>query len=194
MKKIPTLFERKYENGKMIEITNQVTFGMDWVLEGKGIATLKIDGSCCAIINGVFYKRYDAKRGKQPPKNAIVCCDPDEVTGHWPHWVPVDCNKTEDRWFCEAYQNSNGETLVDGTYEAIGPHFQSNPYCLERETLVKHGEVVLEVPRSWEGLREYLATHSIEGIVFWLDGEPKCKIRKKDFGFKWNGLRKPNIR
>lgn len=32
------------------------------VLEGEGFATEKIDGSCCVIIDGVFYKRYDAKQ------------------------------------------------------------------------------------------------------------------------------------
>ena len=45
---------------KIIDILPNVTQGCEWVLEGKGIATLKIDGSCCAIINGELYKRYDS--------------------------------------------------------------------------------------------------------------------------------------
>ena len=65
MKKIPTLFERVFENHKKVGILPNVTPGMEWVLEGEGIATEKKDGSCCAIINGVFYKRYDAKREKR---------------------------------------------------------------------------------------------------------------------------------
>ena len=64
MKKIPTLFEREYENHKIVRINPVVTKGMEWVLKGEGVATVKIDGSCCAIINGEFYKRYDAKKGK----------------------------------------------------------------------------------------------------------------------------------
>lgn len=24
------------------------------------------------------------------PANATPCCDPDPITGHWTHWVPVD--------------------------------------------------------------------------------------------------------
>ena len=24
-----------------------------------------------------------------------------------------------------------------------------------------------------------------EGIVFWKDGEPQCKIKRSDFGFEW---------
>ena len=66
MKKIPTLFERVFENHKKVGILPNVTPGMEWVLEGEGVATEKMDGSCCAIIGGVFYKRYDAKRGKTP--------------------------------------------------------------------------------------------------------------------------------
>lgn len=57
VKKIPTLFERLFENHKVVGILPNITPGMEWVLEGKGIATEKIDESCCAIINGVFYKR-----------------------------------------------------------------------------------------------------------------------------------------
>ena len=75
MKKIPTLFERVFENKRIVVITDKVYPGMEWVLEGKGIATEKIDGSCTAIIDGVFYKRYDAKKGKKPPAGAIPCCD-----------------------------------------------------------------------------------------------------------------------
>ena len=73
MKKIPTLFERVYANHKVVAITENVTPGCEWVLRGEGIATVKIDGSCCAVINGEFYKRYDAKKGKTPPAGAIDC-------------------------------------------------------------------------------------------------------------------------
>lgn len=44
MKKIPTLFERIFENHKKVGILPNVTSGMEWVLEGKGIATVKYDG------------------------------------------------------------------------------------------------------------------------------------------------------
>ena len=49
---------------------------------------------------------------------------------------------------------------IDGTYEVVGPHFRNNPYGLEK--------------------------NYTEGIVFWKDGEPKCKIKRSDFGFRWN--------
>lgn len=183
MKKIPTLFERVFENHRIVEVTERVTPGMEWVLEGKGVATLMVDGSCCAVIDGCFYKRYDAKHGMKAPEGAVPCCDPDPVTGHWPHWVPVDFDASGDKWFVVAYQNAGGQILPDGTYEAIGPNFRANPHGLEQDILVRHGVIGLEVPRTFEGIRAYLQEHEIEGIVFWLDGEPKGKIKRTDFGF-----------
>ena len=32
---------------------------------------------------------------------------------------------------------------------------------------------------------EAICTHDIEGIVFWKDGAPQCKIKRTDFGFEW---------
>lgn len=84
MKKIPTLFEREYKDHKVVKVLPKVHPGMEWVLEGEGIATVKYDGSCCAVIDGKFYKRYDCKKGKVPPEGFIPCCEPDKITGHWP--------------------------------------------------------------------------------------------------------------
>lgn len=194
MKKIPTLFEREFANHKVVGITDKVTPGCEWVLEGKGDATIKIDGSCTAIINGEFYKRYDAKRGKKAPEGAIPCCEPDPITGHHPHWVKVDENNPSDKWFCEAFLNTamynvltDRNTLADGTYEAIGVHFQGNPYELDEDILIPHGKSIVFLPRTFEGIKEYLTDHYIEGIVFWLDGEPRCKIKRSDFGLEWGG-------
>ena len=198
MKKIPTLFKRTFEDHNIINIEPVVTEGMEWVLEGKGDATEKIDGSCCAVIDGVFYKRYDAKNGKKPPANAIPCDRPDPITGHHPHWVPVDKNDPADRWFIEAYkrftkgvypvvvqEKEELEHLPNWTYEAIGKHFQGNPYNVDYDIIEPHGSRIIEVERTFDGIREYLRDHYIEGIVFWLNGEPKCKIKRSDFGFEW---------
>lgn len=184
MKKIPTLFERTFKNHKVTGITDKVTQGFEWVLNGEGIATTKIDGSCCAIINGELYRRYDAKNGKKPPDGAIPCCDPDPITGHWPHWVKCDENNPSDKWFIKAKENS----IIDSSYvtfEAIGPHFSGNPYGLTIDILYPHGTDIIDVPRDFDGIRKYLYGHNIEGIVFWKDGTPQCKIKRSDFGFVW---------
>lgn len=186
MKKIPTLFQREFENHKIVDIKPIVTEGLEWVLEGKGVATVKYDGACCAIINGEFYKRFDAKKGKKAPDGAIPCCEPDPVTGHHPHWVKVEKNNPADKWFVCALGSIDYLLNIEGTYEAVGPHFQGNPYGLPRDTLFKHGDHVIEVPRSFEGIKQFLTDTNIEGIVFWLDGEPRCKIKRTDFGLPWN--------
>lgn len=146
---------------------------------------MKWDGSCCAVIGGKFYRRYDAKHGKPVPEGAIKCQEEAApVTGHLPCWVKCRRDNPNDRWYWVAYDDT--ETHPDGTYEAIGPHFRANPYGLDTDILKPHGKDVIEVERSFRGLREYLETHNIEGIVFWKNGEPKCKIKRKDFGFPWN--------
>lgn len=183
MKKIPTLFIRNFEDHKVVKVTRDVTPGMEWVLDGEGIATVKIDGSCCAIFDGVFYKRYDAKKGKKAPENAIPCCDPDPITGHYPHWVPVNFEDPADKWFVNAYKNTKNHN--DGTYEAIGPHFRGNPYNLDDDVLEKHGSIIVTVDRTFDGIKKYLSENMIEGLVFWKDGEPMCKIKRSDFGFSW---------
>lgn len=133
-----------------------------------------------------FYKRYDAKKGRVPPEGAIPCCEPDPVTGHWPHWVKVTSSKC-DRWFVDAYEwtEKNGYDLSDGTYEAIGKHFNGNPYKMGYDILYRHGFDEVVVPRDFKSIREWLSTHNEEGLVFWLNGEPVCKIKRTDFGLKW---------
>jgi hypothetical protein len=193
VRKIPTLFQREFDHHRVVNINPVAPPELQWVLDGEGIATEKVDGACCAIINGTFYKRYDAKKDKRgrmklPPEGAIPCDVPDPVTGHWPHWVKVEESDPADRWFVDAYKRAaeKAGTLADGTYEAIGPHFQSNPYHLAEDVLVRHGAIEIDLPdRSFEGIRDYLERHAIEGIVFWKDGKPRCKIKRKDFGFKW---------
>ena len=197
MKKIPSLFIREFENHNVKEITSQVTPGCEWVLNGEGIATEKYDGTCCLIQNNKLYKRYDAKQGKQPPEGAIPCQpEPDPITTHWPHWVEVKENKPDDKWYIKAWKRLQetseryNRIIEDGTYELCGPHFQTNPYDLEFDLFYKHGDKVLtDVPRTFEGIKEYLKSHYIEGIVFHRGNGDMCKIKRTDFGFIWNNKR-----
>lgn len=189
MKKIPTLFTRIFEGREIVGIKDEITSSICEEAFLYGDATIKIDGSCCAIIDGKFYKRYDAKKGKTPPDGAIPCCDPDPITGHWPHWVPVDENNPGDKWFVKALTNYSIEYNYTYpnycTYEAIGPHFNGNPHKLEMDILVPHGKCIMEVERTFEGVAHWLNNHKEEGLVFWLNGEPVCKIKRSDFGLEW---------
>lgn len=202
MKKIPTLLGRIYENHKVVAITSTLSDErLQVVLDGKCTPTVKFDGSCCAVIDGKWYKRYDAKAGKKIPEGAIPCQDsPDPITGHWPHWVKLDKNKPEDKWYIEAFTNSededyfvSGDTIEPVTYEAIGPHFQGNPYDLTIDILIRHGNKIIDELNgkklTIDILREYLYNNKIEGIVFWLEDPtgyyPICKIKRSDFGYEW---------
>ena len=77
MKKLPTLFRREFQNHHIIRIMPELSRPeLGCVLAGEGVATEKIDGACCAFIDGQFYKRYDAKKNKRgvmktPPAGAI---------------------------------------------------------------------------------------------------------------------------
>lgn len=193
MRKIPTLFVREFANHHVVNITREVTPGFEWVLNGEGIATVKWDGSCCCIINGELWKRFDAKKGKQPPEGAIPCCEPDPVTGHWPHWVKCNTNNPADKWFFaadEEVQYTKTQIVPFRTYEAIGVHFNGNPHHVNYDTIIPHGIHEIEVERSFDGIREYLKNNYIEGIVFWKDGEPQCKIKRSDFGFPWGKVKR----
>src|SRR5271169_6049745 len=122
MKKIPVLFQRDFVpnlkgRGNKATLRPEVTPGLEWVLDGKGIATQKWDGTACAVIQreghmpwvpmalrsqNHLYRRFDAKGGKPAPEGGIPCDDPDPKTGHWPHWVPVN-DEPESKWMREAY-------------------------------------------------------------------------------------------
>ena len=185
MKKIPTLFTRMFENHRIIDIKDEITHGCEEAFL-HGVTTVKFDGTCCAVIDGIFYKRYDAKKGKKPPEGAIPCDEPDTVTGHWPHWVKVDSNNPSDKFLVKAYENTSLESKSpDGTYEAVAPHINGNPHNYDEHFLIPHGKKVLYVERNFNDIKDFLKNNYIEGIVFWLNGQPVCKIKRSDFGFNW---------
>jgi len=178
MKKMKTVFI--IDRGNSSIAINEVMPGSEWVLKGEGIATVKMDGTSCLVRDGKLFKRYDAKPGRVPPVGFEACGEPDEITGHNPGWVPV-LDAPENKHHLEAFR---GE-FADGTYELVGKRIQGNPYGLDGHELRRHGEVVVEVPRTFEGLREWLEVNMVEGLVFHHPDGRMAKIRRKDFNFKW---------
>lgn len=189
MKKIPTLFVREFENHRVVGVKDEFTSEECERAFLEGTPTIKFDGSCCAVMGGIFYKRYDAKKGKPIPEGAIKCQDePDEITGHLPCWVKVSKDDPADKWFIRAYENYEAKFGIpkDWTYEAIGQHFNGNPYDFDFDTLIAHGKHPIKLePRTFERVKEYLEKCTNEGLVFWFEGRPVCKIKRSDFGFKW---------
>ena len=200
MKKTPSLFERDYEGSRLV--LDQVVEGSEWVPDGEGVATLKVDGTCCKVEAGELYKRHDRKltkaasrrrhkghRGPWRPEDFTPTpqgwepCEPEPnvFTGHWPGWLRVS-DGPEDQWHREAFE---GQSLEDGTYELVGPKVQGNPHGLEGHELWRHGEVLDEVPRDFAGLKVWFHEHRVEGVVWHHPDGRMVKIKRKDFGFDW---------
>ncbi len=184
MKKISTLFKKNPENLGLV--INEINPENQWVFDGYGMPTRKFDGTATSIINGELYKRYDVKKGRQVPLNAIPCQEADEITGHHPHWIKCDRLKAEDKYFFEGFDAL--ENKEDGTYELCGHKVQGNPEMIDGHNLIKHGVEILDIKSlDFIYLKEYLSNpeNDIEGIVFHhKQDERMCKIRKSDFGIK----------
>lgn len=185
MQKIISLFQRNYDGDRLVR--DEVVPGAEWVLAGEGTATVKWDGTCCLVRDGVLYKRYDAKRGKTPPANFEPAQEEaDPVTGHHPGWVPVSPMDPADAWHREAWTPILHD-MPDGTYELIGPKVQGNPYQMGTHVLIPHGAKHLAaVPRTFEGLRAYFADHPLlEGIVWHHPDGRMVKAKRRDWGLPW---------
>lgn len=181
MKKITTLYKKDPNDlGRVIPEVNSQN---EWVFT-TGIATRKFDGTSCAIINGELYKRFDLKKGRTLPPNAIPCQEPDSKSGHHPHWVKCNREDKGDKWHFIAFDAL--ENKEDGSYELCGEKVQKNPEKIEGHRLIKHGSEVLEITDlSFEGLKSFLEVTDIEGIVFHdSESDEMCKIRKTDFGIR----------
>jgi len=182
MKKISTLFKK--DPNDLSRVINEVNQENKWVFEGNAIPTRKFDGTACAIIDGDLYKRYDVKKGKSVPEGAIACQEPDEITGHWPHWIKCDRNNPADKFHFEGFDSL--ENQKDATYELCGPKVQGNPEKLEKHQLIEHGYYLIDIEGySFGEIESTLFIQDIEGIVFHEKGGNRmAKIRKSDFGIK----------
>lgn len=186
MEKIISLFQRNYDGDRLVR--DELVPGAEWVVNGEGVATLKWDGTACMIRDGRLYKRYDAKPGRTPPADFEMSGEPDPVTGRVQGWVPVG-DGPEDRWHREAFEGMASALATspsDGTYELVGPKVQGNPHRLAVHVLVPHGIHQLpSAPRTFDGLREYLAYGDREGIVWHHPDGRMVKVKARDFGWKW---------
>lgn len=197
MVKIITLFQRNYETDHLVR--NEVVAGAEWVLAGEGSPTRKFDGQCCMVRDNLFYRRYDAKHGKTPPEGFIPAQSaPDANSGHWPGWLLVG-DGPEDQWFRDGWENTLA--ILDGipignpdgsecTYELCGPRINGNPEGEPNHVLIRHGCAGLppiDVPRDFEGLREYFKVADVEGIVWHHPDGRMVKLKAKDMGIKRGG-------
>lgn len=186
MKKIPTMFERDWD-GDRSRVIDKPHKNCGWVFDGEGIATRKLDGTCCMIRDSKLYKRREVKEGQDMPPDFEVI-GTDEETGKTVGWVPVSETDPTDAWHREAFELlKHGGDIVDGTYELLGPKVQKNPEAYQSHVLIRHDLTLalpFEGPRTFEGIRDFLAGQDIEGLVFHHPDGRMAKIKLRDFGLK----------
>lgn len=181
MKKITTIFERDW-GGDRSRVVDKPHQDCAWVFAGEGWPTRKLDGTCCLIRDGKLFKRRELRDGDAVPDN-FEEADYDAETGKTVGWVPVG-DGAEDKWHRDALADEL-VPLLDGTYELIGPKVQGNPEGWRGHQLIPHGAIHEDgVPRTFEGLRDWLSTHDVEGIVFHHPDGRMAKIKGRDFGLK----------
>lgn len=174
MQKIPTMFVRD-DNQKGHPVIDQVKPECQWVLDGEGLATAKLDGTNVKVEGGQLFKR-------QKPKDR----DYDEAS-----YVPCDRANPADRWAFEAF-----DALLEkgnGIYELVGPKVQGNPHGYRGhvlELVVPPGPMVMALELgpsdlSFGGIRDWLARSLFEGIVFHHPDGRMAKIKRRDFGLPW---------
>src|SRR3990167_4199874 len=152
VQKIPTMYPRD-ETKPGHPVMPGVKPECAWVEAGEGIATRKLDGSNVKIQDGRLYKRQKLAEA------AHVLCREDNPA---------------DRYLFEAIQGAEPTTWGDGIYEAIGAKIQGNPEADlvpgERHTLVRvvppDPSLIVDAPRTFPSLRDWLAIVPYEGIVF----------------------------
>lgn len=173
------MFERDW-NGERSRVVDKPHADCGWVFSGEGVATTKIDGTCCMVRDGALYKRRELKRGDAPPPG-FEASGTDDETGKTVGWVAVGAGP-DDKYHREA----SATGLADGTYELVGPKVQGNPEHYQRRTLVPHASLGIaeQPPRDFDGLRAWLAGRDIEGLVFHHPDGRMAKIKLRDFGLK----------
>ncbi len=179
MKKIPTMFERDWKGDKS-RVLDLIKPECEWVLKGEGVATRKLDGTCCMVRGGELFKRRELRPGDDAPHD-FELVSTDEETGKRIGWVQVG-NGSDDKWHREAFDKS----MPDGTYELVGPKIQGNPEHFVKHALVSHSSTgeLPNAPRTFGELKAWLVDKDIEGVVFHHPDGRMAKIKLRDFRLK----------
>ncbi len=183
MEKIPTIFDRDDD----FKVVNRPRRGCEWVFEGQGRATEKLDGTNVRLtiragqVVRVEKRRNPSKAQKQQG-----------VVDGW--YVEALENAAEDKWIFEAVRGVDTQGWPDGEHssEALGPHIQGNPLGLTKHLCLPfnlEAPVYESIPRDFHGLKEQLRNldslfspgHLAEGIVFHHPDGRRAKIKRKDF-------------
>ncbi len=184
MKKIPTIFKRDFTKPNA-PITQEWHPDCLWVRDGEGVATRKWDGTSCLIKEGHLYKRREYRADEKPAMDFMME-GYDDATGKTIGWLPVEESNPNDRWHVEALAAMLHDCPPDGTYELVGPKVNGNKDKFQKHLLIRHGrDLIASAPRDSFDLAAFLASQSIEGIVWHHPDGRMAKIKRRDFGLHW---------
>lgn len=184
MNKIPTLYVRDVDDPK--QVTDEISEGCEWVLEGEGVATRKWDGTCVMLDEaGEWWARREVKKGKKAPDN-FVEISTDEATGKTVGWEPI-AQSGFAKWHEAALDAVKFQFagLTAGTYELCGPRVNRNPDNLDGHQLLRHGVervVLFGIPHDDPAvLIDYCKTVGWEGIVWHHHDGRMAKLKVRDY-------------
>lgn len=180
MKKIPTLFQRDFDNDPRW-VTREVSPGCEWVLAGEGEATRKFDGTCARLDeDGRWWARREVKADQVQPQG-FVAVEYDAQTQKMMGWVPAE-DSSFWKFMLQAIDGPAAPT-EPGTYELIGPKVNQNPENASSHVLVRHSTAPRfdDAPRDFDGLWQWLHAHDYEGIVWHHPDGRMAKIKRRDF-------------
>ena len=208
MKKIPTLFPKDLPKCSDELCSDPSDLGK--VIQGPSLFPIneltfriKVDGTACYLLNNQPYVRYDAKlikrkRGKVVkvlikeeviltlPEGAIPCQEPDKLSGHWPHWIPL-LDQSEYHGQRKGYETS--KPTQDVSYECVGPSINGNPHTEDYHLWVHHAansllvKLELSDANCFNELKKLLKDFPWKGLVAYKEGVPVAKIRRCDFDY-----------
>jgi hypothetical protein len=185
MKKIPTLFIRDPQH--MQFVTREVNPDAAWVFEGHGIPTVKKDGTniCVTVKNGQCVL---VEKRRNPTRE-------EKALGAEPGYLEAHREEPGDKHIFAAVDATNFSDWPDGAWpcEALGPKIQGgveSPIPVLYQFTLAPVVIAEPIELTFDGMRDYLATHPIEGIV-WRDQRSTiddlnfAKIKRRDFGLAW---------
>lgn len=178
MRKIPTLFQRDPQD--MRRLLREVHPDCQWVIDGEGEATRKLDGTCVMFDGDRWWARREVKPGKPAP-SGFVEEEFDPNTGKTVGWEPAGQSP-----FAAFLAEAVGDETCMTTYELCGPKINGNPEGFDKHYLIRHDdtELIPDAPRDFDGLAAFLADFPHEGIVWHHKDGRMAKIKRKDFNVK----------
>lgn len=188
MKKIQTIFERKWDGNRGVIDKPMAIFDPN-----TAMATEKLDGTNVRLTVR-NHKLVRVEKRHNPTKRQKI----EGINDPW--YSDAFEYEPSDKYIWEASINTDLSSVEDGEWsgEAVGPKIQGNPLNLEKHEVVLFSNLEVRVKRlvyrdkppiEFEKLGKWLKEQKsligndcgIEGVVWHLDNGEMVKIKTQDF-------------